>query len=74
MALTDGEDFELLFTVPAGEAEKLPAKWKKKFRLRLTAIGQIAKKKGLRIINSEGNEVRLPGLSELSEGGYDHFG
>ncbi len=41
-ALTDGEDFELLFTVASGDAVKLLDAWKKKFpKLKLSCIGKI---------------------------------
>jgi len=40
-ALTDGEDFELLFTVAArADHARFEAAWKKKFRTRLTRIGR----------------------------------
>lgn len=44
-ALSDGEDFELLFTVSArADLEKFEAAWRKKFRLRLTRIGRFTRK------------------------------
>jgi thiamine-monophosphate kinase len=40
-AISDGEDYELLFALSPDDAQTLPAKWRKRFpRLRLTAIGQ----------------------------------
>ncbi|MBI2603033.1 MAG: thiamine-monophosphate kinase [Deltaproteobacteria bacterium] len=45
MALCDGEDFELLFTLPAGEAEKLTAK--QAFDCPVTIIGTVQKERGL---------------------------
>ncbi len=68
MALTDGEDFELLFTVPAEEAESLAAKWKRKFRLRLTCIGEITGARSLGIVSRDGEK------RTLHRTGYDHFG
>lgn len=42
-ALTDGEDFELLFAVAPSRAARLEAAWKKSFpRVRLTRIGNLA--------------------------------
>lgn len=39
-AISDGEDYELLFALSPNDAVALPAKWRKRFpRLRLTAIG-----------------------------------
>lgn len=41
-ALTDGEDFELLFTLPSKEGERLEKVWSRRFRgLGLTRIGRI---------------------------------
>lgn len=43
-ALTDGEDFELLFTVAArANREKFEAAWRKKFSARLTNIGRFTR-------------------------------
>lgn len=58
-ALTDGEDYELLFTVSPGRVEVLTAKWKHAFpRTPLTRIGTL---------NSTG---RAP---KDWPGGWDHF-
>lgn len=59
-ALGDGEDFELLFTVAPRDADRLRAKWK--FKLPLTAIGHVTRRRG----------IRLDGKS-LTAKGYDHF-
>ncbi len=40
-ALSDGEDFELLFCVSPSDADRLLAEWKQRFSLRLNCIGQI---------------------------------
>lgn len=59
-AVSDGEDFELLFAVPAGKAPRLEKEWKRKFApLRLTCIGRLA-----------GRGVAR-GLGAAR--GYDHF-
>lgn len=43
-ALSDGEDFELLFTVAArADHAKFEAAWRKKFRTRLTCIGRFTR-------------------------------
>ncbi len=43
-AISDGEDFELLFTVAArGDRTKLEAAWRKKFSTRLTCIGRFTR-------------------------------
>jgi len=59
-ALTDGEDFELLFTVSPQTATKLKAQWK--FKLSLTEIGRVIRQP----------VVRLDG-QPLTATGYDHF-
>ena len=47
-ALTDGEDFELLFTVASRDAVKLLDAWRNKFpRLKLSCIGKIVAGEGI---------------------------
>jgi thiamine-monophosphate kinase len=66
-ALTDGEDFELLFTVAASDAVRLLDEWKKQFSdLRLTCIGKIIEGSGLKLRDRDG-------LREINLGGYAHF-
>lgn len=66
-ALTDGEDFELLFTVTGKNAVPLLDAWKKKFPgLRLSCIGKI--------ISGEGITLRdQTGVRPLAAHGYVHF-
>ena len=66
-ALTDGEDFELLFTVASKDAVPLLDAWKKQFpKLRLSCIG--------RIIAGEGITLRdRQGARPLNAHGYVHF-
>jgi thiamine-monophosphate kinase len=67
-ALTDGEDYELLFTVAAADAVPLLDRWKQIFpQTKLSCIGRITPEKGLRLRNKDG--VREMGLH-----GYTHFG
>jgi len=66
-ALTDGEDFELLFTIASKDAVRLLDEWKNRFpQLPLTCIGRITAEPGLRLRESEG--VRI-----LNVHGYTHF-
>ena len=66
-ALTDGEDFELLFTVPSHAAVSLLDAWKKQFPLlKLSCIGKITAEAGLKIRDKEG-------VRELTARGYTHF-
>jgi thiamine-monophosphate kinase len=66
-ALTDGEDFELLFTVAGRQAVPLLDAWKARFpALRLTCIGKITGKEGLAIRDKQG-------VRPLTDHGYAHF-
>jgi thiamine-monophosphate kinase len=66
-ALTDGEDFELLFTVAARQAVPLLDAWKARFpALRLTCIGKITRQEGLMIRDRQG-------VRPLTDHGYMHF-
>jgi thiamine-monophosphate kinase len=66
-ALSDGEDFELLFTLPAGQAVELMDGWRARFGgLKLSCIGRI----------TSGTEVTLrgkDGIRPLELDGYVHF-
>jgi thiamine-monophosphate kinase len=66
-ALTDGEDFELLFTVASHDAVPLLDGWKNEFpALPLACIGKIAAEPGLRLRDAEG-------VRTLNVHGYAHF-
>lgn len=66
-ALTDGEDFELLFTVSSRDAVPLLDAWKKNFpKLPLACIGKITTEAGLRLRDKNG-------MKPLTAHGYTHF-
>jgi len=66
-ALTDGEDFELLFTLPGPRAVALLDAWKKQFPgTRLSCVGKILAEPGLRMRAKDG-------VRELTAHGYTHF-
>lgn len=66
-ALTDGEDFELLFTVPSRQAVRLADRWKEKFpKTKLSCIGKILPKPGLHLRDKDG-------VRTLNVHGYVHF-
>ena len=66
-ALTDGEDFELLFTVASRNAVKLLDAWKKQFpKLKLSCIGKIVSGDGILIRDKSGSH-------KLNANGYVHF-
>ena len=66
-ALTDGEDFELLFTVASKDAVSLLDKWKQNFpKLKLSCIGKIVAGEGIRLRDKTG-------VQTLAAHGYVHF-
>ncbi len=66
-ALTDGEDYELLFTLPANQAVPLHDQWKKKFPdLPLHCIGKITNQPGITLRDDKG-------VLPLNVKGYDHL-
>jgi len=66
-ALTDGEDFELLFTVAGADAVKLLDAWKMHFpELKLSCIGKIVRDEGISIRDKNGVQL-------LTANGYIHF-
>ena len=66
-ALTDGEDFELLFTIASRDAVKLLDAWKKKFpKLKLSCIGKIVAGEGILIRDKVGSH-------KFNAHGYAHF-
>jgi thiamine-monophosphate kinase len=66
-ALTDGEDFELLFTIPSRNAVALLDAWKKRFPgLPLACIGKVSAEPGVRLRDKEG-------VRPMPAHGYVHF-
>jgi thiamine-monophosphate kinase len=66
-ALSDGEDFELLFTLSAGEAVRLMDAWKVRFpETRLSCIGRVRDEPGVVLRDRAGERP-------LSLNGYVHF-
>ena len=66
-ALTDGEDFELLFTIASQDAVKLLDAWQKKFpQLKLSCIGKIVAGDGILIRDKSGSH-------KFNARGYVHF-
>lgn len=66
-ALTDGEDFELLFTVPGKTAVPLLDAWKRQFpKLKLSCIGKIVAGGGIKLRDETG-------VRSLKAHGYVHF-
>ncbi|MDD5449616.1 MAG: thiamine-phosphate kinase [Candidatus Omnitrophica bacterium] len=67
-ALSDGEDFELLFTMPPYEANRLLALKNKLFNIPVTRIGTVTpRKQGIKIVDPFGAR------RELTPAGFTHF-
>jgi thiamine-monophosphate kinase len=65
-AISDGEDYELLFAVSPGAAPTLEERWNKRFpTLALTHIG--------RLTEPSAQKPHAPGFDQLTDSGYDHF-
>ena len=68
-ALTDGEDFELLFTLAAAKGKKLETAWPQNFpRVLLTRVGEITGGRGIHW-RTKGKTVKL----WFRKKGYTHF-
>ncbi len=66
-ALTDGEDFELLFTVSSSQAVSLVDSWKQRFPLlKLSCVGRITALPGLRLRDANGTRT-------FQTHGFTHF-
>ena len=66
-ALTDGEDYELLFTIAPSEAVALADGWRKEFpKLKLTCIGRMTVAPGLKLRDDHG-------VRSIETHGYVHF-
>ena len=67
-AVTDGEDFELLFTMNPQEAKRLFRYWFDRMKTPVTLIGEVLDKKaGYRLVTEDGKEKKLRAK------GYLHF-
>jgi len=66
--LHDGEDFELLFTVPARRVSAFTKAWKKNFSLPCTMIGKMTGRRGFIECAGRNGMVR-----RLEKTGYQHF-
>lgn len=65
LAVSGGEDYELLATLPPGALDDAKARVEAAEETNLTAIGEVAAGKGV--------EIRLPGGERLEAAGYDHL-
>ncbi len=67
-ALADGEDFELLFAVPAARSAAFPTAWRRRFRLACARIGTVTPRRGvIETVDARGRRGRL------GSAGYEHF-
>jgi thiamine-monophosphate kinase len=67
-ALRDGEDFELLFTVPAGAAADFERAWRERFPLECTRVGDV-------LAPGVAVDCRWPDgtVEALPDAGFNHF-
>jgi thiamine-monophosphate kinase len=66
-ALFDGEDFELLVTLPAARAQRVVSEWRKTHRTPLTLIGTVTDRPGrLELVSPTGRRL-------LERTAYEHF-
>ncbi len=67
--LRGGEDYELLFTVPVGRAERATGEFRKRFCIPLTRVGTVERRGGLTM-----KGANVPGRARnITPRGYDHF-
>lgn len=66
-ALFDGEDFELLLTVPPDRVDELLARWNRRFDLPLSVIGSMTAQPGVLEIRRNGRVERLDARA------FEHF-
>lgn len=67
-ALNDGEDYELLFTVRKKNVDIFLERWRRRFKLPCSCIGEMTKKRHvIRCIQEDGRESLITGK------GFDHF-
>ena len=66
-ALSGGEDYLLLLTVPEARSQDLELLFKDKRPSPLYLIGEIGKEEGIRILNDNGS------VEELGPKGFNHF-
>ncbi len=64
LALHGGEDYQLLFTVPAPVARRIPAR---RDGVGITEIGEIVRGRGIELCTDDGGSTRV------TAGGWDHF-
>ncbi len=68
IAAGGGEDYELLFTAPAGHVERVCAAFERAFDLELTRVGDVVPGSGVVWIDRAGESVDPP-----APAGFDHF-
>jgi len=67
LALSGGEDYILLLTVPEANIKGFEMVCKDKGLLPLYLIGEIKEEKGIRMVNDDGS------IEEISMRGFNHF-
>jgi thiamine-monophosphate kinase len=68
IALTGGEDYELLIATAPREAATTRREFEARFDVPLTRVGRVVSGAGVDLVRGDGTEDPMP------SGGYDHFG
>jgi thiamine-monophosphate kinase len=68
LALSGGEDYELLATMPPGSFAEAAGRLSEDFGVRLSDVGEITQERGLASVDAKGRIAELPPV------GWDHFG
>ncbi len=68
LAVTGGEDYELLLVAAPGELDRLRSEFQSEFGIPLTRIGRVARGSGVAWADESGEAVRI------ASAGFDHFG
>jgi thiamine-monophosphate kinase len=67
-ALRDGEDFELLFTLPPGRKDQLVSQWSRNFEADCTLIGEMTPAgQAVVCVDADGN------ATPIEPEGFEHF-
>ena len=67
LALSGGEDYELVATMPADAVQGAASRLSEDFGVRLSDVGEITLERGLLAVDAEGRASALP------TAGWDHF-
>jgi thiamine-monophosphate kinase len=67
VALTGGEDYELLLALAPGAGVEIRREFESRFDIPLTRVGRVESGSGVDLVDPDGGDLKLP------FGGFDHF-